>query len=126
MESGRFSEAAKSQPVGLIYDTMYNRPTLLEGLEEWEGIAKAEGVSKAALAYRWVAWHSAIKGPGDGVIVGASRPEQLEESLKAIEEGPLSEESVRKIEGVWKKIEKEAPLDNYHDFAKEFMVKAAA
>ena len=45
-------------------------------------------------------WHSALKGEnGDGVIVGA-RTDQLEETLEAIEEGPLEESVAERPSGV--------------------------
>ena len=106
---------AKDTPIGGIYVGMYTKETLLSALEEWDHIARDEGISKAALAYRWITFHSKLDGSkGDAVILGASKSSQLEESLVAIEQGPLSEKSVKRIEDVWVKVEKEAPRDNYH------------
>ena len=50
---------------------------------------------------------------GDGVIVGASRPSQLEESLKWIKDGPLPSNVADQIEKIWQKVKEEAPYDNY-------------
>jgi aflatoxin B1 aldehyde reductase len=111
---GRF---ANDGPLGAMYMTLYGKESLYEALEEWGDIAGEAGISKAALAYRWVTFNSALKaGNGDGVILGASKVSQLEESLKAIEEGPLDAKTVARIEDVWKKVEGEAPLDNYHSY----------
>jgi aflatoxin B1 aldehyde reductase len=113
--SGRFGSEAST---GEMYKVMYAKETLLDALDEWGHIAKAAGVSKAALAYRWIAYHSALKAEhGDVIIVGASKLTQLEESLTAIEAGPLDAESAKKIDAIWIKIEKDAPLDNYNSFA---------
>jgi aflatoxin B1 aldehyde reductase len=69
------------------------------------------------LAYRWVTYHSILKEEyGDGVVFGASSEKQLEETLKAIDDGPLGKETVERVEGIWKMVEKEAPMDNYQDF----------
>jgi aflatoxin B1 aldehyde reductase len=74
-------------------------------------------VSKAALAYRWVLYNSALKGGlGDGCIIGATRTEQLEETLHDIKEGPLPAGAVEKIEKIWKNVEHEAPVDNYNSY----------
>lgn len=121
IETGRFSATNRSEMIGKMYNTMYMKDSMLEALDEWEEVAKKEGVSKAALAYRWIAWHSALKGPEDGVIVGASKGSQLEETLSAIKAGPLSEEAVNGIEAIWKKVEKDAPVDNYESFMKPAM-----
>lgn len=48
------------------------------------------------------------------IIIGASRLEQLKETLDSINAGPLSDNAVKRIDEVWKTIEHEAPLDNYH------------
>ena len=86
-----------------------------------EIIAKDASTTKAALAYRWIAYHSALKYEnGDAIILGASKVSQLEESLAAIlNEGPLSEQIAKRIDALWKDVEKEAPLDNYHSFFKD-------
>jgi aryl-alcohol dehydrogenase (NADP+) len=42
-------------------------------------------MSLATLAVRWTLSHPAVTSP----IIGASRPEQLADSLKAAEQGPL-------------------------------------
>jgi len=81
-------------------------------------IANDAGVSKAALAYRWIAFHSALKKEhDDALIIGASKVTQLEETLLAIEAGPLDEGIAKRVDAIWKKVEHEAPLDNYNSFA---------
>lgn len=94
---------------------MYSKPSLIEALGDWEAIAKEEGVTKADLAYRWVKYNSPLKPEhGDAIIIGASSEEQLKQTLDSINGGPLSANAVKKIDEIWKKIEHEAPLDNYH------------
>jgi len=88
----------------------YNKPKLLEGLAEWNAISQEVGVSGAELAYRFMTYHSHAKPEhGDAIIVGASRPEQLEQTLKGIENGPLPQNIVDRIDGVWRIVESEAP-----------------
>jgi len=114
-EGGRFGKESR---VGPMYSTMYGKESLINALDVWAAIASAAGVSKAALAYRWVAYHSAIKASdGDGVIIGASKVTQLEETLTAIEAGPLDAESVKKIDAVWESVKAEAPVNNWSSFA---------
>lgn len=107
---GRFNT---STPMGKMYAGLYNRPAYLEALAKWEQIAKEEGVTRAELANRWVRFNSALKEEyGDAIIIGASRVEQLRETLETLDHGPLSEKAVRGIDAIWEEIKHEAPLDN--------------
>lgn len=109
---GRFDT---STPIGAMYAGMYSKPAYLEALEQWEQIAKDEGTTRADLAYRWVKYNSPLSNEhGDAIIIGASSLDQLKQTLDSINKGPLSENAVKRIDGVWKTIEHEAPLDNYH------------
>jgi len=99
--------------VGAMYQKMYNRPQLLEALDDWASIADEAGLTQAALAYRWIAGHSHLDaGRGDAVIVGASRPEQLDDTLTVLRAGPLDPKIVQKIRAVWEKVQDFAPVDN--------------
>ena len=90
-------------------------PCLLRHFSEWESIANDAGVSKAALAYRWVTYNSTLKSEyGDGIIIGASRHQQLLETLRAIEDGPLEASIAKKIDEVWDLVKDQAPIDIYH------------
>ena len=112
---GRFNDKTGT---GSMYSTLYGKETLLSALEEWGEIAKAAGISKAALAYRWTSYHSALDPKhGDGLIVGARKTEQLEETLVAIEAGPLDKSTAEKAGAVWSKVKAEAPRDNWHSYA---------
>lgn len=104
-----------NENVGKLYHDRYNRPLLLDALSEWESIANDAGVSKSALAYRWVTYNSMLRPEhGDGIIIGASRHQQLEETLRTIEDGPLDAEIAKRIDRVWEMVRQEAPTDNYH------------
>ena len=98
-----------------MYHKLYNRPSLIQALAEWEHIAQDAAVPKAALAYRWMAYHSTLKSKfGDGTVVGASRISQLEQTLGALEDGPLDEKTVMRIEHIWAMVKDEAPIDNFN------------
>ena len=115
---GRFGTDGRA---GALYITLYGKESLYEALYEWGNIASDAGISKAGLAYRWITYHSALKKEyGDAVIFGTSKLSQTEETLEAIEEGPLDTKTVGRREQIWKKVEHEAPLDNYHSFAGNF------
>jgi aflatoxin B1 aldehyde reductase len=67
------------------------------------------------LAYRWIAYHSALKASlGDSIIFGASSVAQVEETLSAIADGALKKDTVDAIAAIWKTVDKDSPLNNYH------------
>ncbi|CAI7588789.1 unnamed protein product [Penicillium crustosum] len=104
-------------PLGGIYNALFNKPSMLKGLEQWEKISKESSISKVELAYRWVAHNSALKEKlGDAVIVGSRNAEQLNQTLAALSKGPLSPEIAAQIEQVWKSVEADAPLDTFNSF----------
>lgn len=107
---GRFNP---DTPVGKMYRGLYAKPAYLEALAEWERAAEEEGCDRAELAYRWVSFNSDLKADlGDAIIIGASRLEQIEQTVKALKKGPLSAKACKGIEEVWETIKHEAPLDN--------------
>ena len=104
---GRFSG---NTPVGVLYSRLYGKESLFDALDEWEQIAADAGITKAALAYRWVVWHSRLDGAlGDGVIIGSRSLQQLKETLVAIEAGPLETKTSERVENIWHKVKEEAP-----------------
>lgn len=70
---------------GSMYQARYWHEHEFETVEQLRGIAREADISLATLAVRWVLSNTAITAP----IIGASRPEQLADSLAAEEKGPL-------------------------------------
>lgn len=93
---------------------MYNQPKFLDLLDEWANIAAEEGVSQAALAYRWVNFHSALKPElGDGVIFGASSNEQIVQTIDCLRSGPLRDSAAKRINELWATVKDDAFMDNF-------------
>jgi len=108
--AGRFNDVA----LGGMYKKLYDKPTLREALVEWNDIAEKEQIPKAELAYRWVGYNSALDAEkGDGVIFGASSTKQIEQTAAGLKKGGLSDDAVKRIDAIWKKVEKDAPIDNF-------------
>ncbi|KAF7355508.1 Aldehyde reductase [Mycena sanguinolenta] len=98
-----------------LYDALYNKPSYYKALEMWGEAAKEADCSKAELAYRWVAFDSAVDPAyGDAVIFGASSHAQIAETLEFFKRGSVGEAAKAKIDEIWKVIEHDAPLDNYN------------
>lgn len=101
--------------VGGIYQRLYNKPTMLNAMPEWQSIAEEAGISKASLAYRWVTFNSILTAEhGDGIILGASKVEQLKQTLEALAQGPLEPSILKRIDHVWAMVKDEAPVDTIH------------
>ncbi|KAJ6520468.1 NADP-dependent oxidoreductase domain-containing protein [Mycena sanguinolenta] len=111
-DAGRF---AKGHVLQGLYGGLYNKPSYYKALDLWEEAAKDAGCSRAELAYRWVAFDSAVDPKyGDAIIFGASKHSQISETLAWLKHGSVGEAAKAKIDEIWKVIEHEAPLDNYH------------
>lgn len=109
--AGRFND----QTIGGMYKAMYAKPSFISVLAKWEKLAAEEGVSRAELAYRWVAHNSPLKREyGDGIIIGSGKNEQLEETLQGIEKGKLSDNACKVIDAIWEEVKHDAPYDNYN------------
>ncbi|SCU91209.1 LANO_0D11056g1_1 [Lachancea nothofagi CBS 11611] len=109
--AGRFDQ---STFIGQMYSSLYNRPSIMEALEQWGKIASKAGISNADLAYRWITHHSALKKElGDAVIIGGRSKKTIIQTLDGIHDGPLDTESVAEIEKIWELVKDEAPLNNY-------------
>jgi aryl-alcohol dehydrogenase-like predicted oxidoreductase len=100
---------------GGLYTALYGKEGMLQGLRLWGNIAKEAGIEKAELAYRWVAFHSALDGSkGDSLIFGARNGGQIRGALAGVSKGPLPQGVVDEIERVWKVVEVDAPVDNFN------------
>jgi aflatoxin B1 aldehyde reductase len=108
-------------PTGQVYRDMYFKPSYMKMLADFGKLSKDSGISRSGLAYRWVRYHSALKGGlGDEIILGAASAEQLKDTLVELEKGPLDSWIVEKIDGFWQLIQDEAPIDNLKSVRKVF------
>ncbi|TGO38510.1 hypothetical protein BHYA_0073g00190 [Botrytis hyacinthi] len=93
----RFSD---DHPLGKAFQNLYGAPKLQQAMKDLENILAPLGISGREASLRWIYYHSRL-GDGDGIILGASKISQIRENVKSISAGPLSEEEVQKIEGIW-------------------------
>lgn len=91
-------------PVSATCRPYLRNTNFLKILDRWNTIGEIEGVNPAELTYRWVAYHSALRPDGDAFIIGASSPEQLDETLSGIEKGPLSDNTCASINETWEMV----------------------
>jgi aryl-alcohol dehydrogenase (NADP+) len=91
---------------GVRYQERYWHSREFETIDAVRPIAAEAGLSMATLAVRWTMSNPAITAP----IVGASKPEQLADSLAAAEQGPLPQDLKKKIDDVtreWRAVDAE-------------------
>ena len=112
-DAGRF---AKTNYLSKMYNALYNKPSYLKALELWGEAAEAAGCSRAELAYRWIAFDSPLDSAhGDGIVFGASKLEQITQTLSWLKKGSVGAAAKAKIDEIWETIKNDAPVDNYHD-----------
>lgn len=109
-EEGRFSD--KSGAIGERYRERYFHQSIFQALKLVDEEAKKHGITMVEVALRWMVHHSPLNikdnGP-DGIIIGVSSQKQLEENLEALEQGPLPQELLPKLDEAWKIAKMETP-----------------
>lgn len=80
-----------------MYLDRYWHPAQFEAVERLRAAAKAHGRTLLSLALNWLYRHT----PASCLILGASRLEQLQQNLAALEDGPLPEELLQTCNSVW-------------------------
>lgn len=100
-ESGRFSDV--SSAMGSRYRERYFKESTFKALQLVEGVVAKHNLTMIETALRWMVHHSAlkIKDGNDGIIVGVSSVQQLEDNLTNLEKGPLPEEVVKALDEAW-------------------------
>jgi aflatoxin B1 aldehyde reductase len=90
------------------YRDRYWHDSNLAAVRTLSATAANEGWSLVSLALCWLLHHT----PVDCVILGASRPEQLQENLSAGAQGPMSSQAVAECDRVWSNLR--GPQPQYH------------
>jgi aflatoxin B1 aldehyde reductase len=106
---GRFSDAVGN--LGESYRKRYFKDSTFEALSIIEPVVEKHGLTMVETALRWVANHSAlnIKDGNDGIIIGVSNIDQLDQNLKGCEGGPLPEEVLEALDKAWKVSQPDTP-----------------
>jgi aflatoxin B1 aldehyde reductase len=99
---GRYSD--NDAVTGSVYRKRYFKDATFEALRLIEPVAQKNHLTLVEIALRWCAHHSQLQMQGggrDGVIIGVSSFEQLENNLKDLEKGPLPDEVVQVLDEAW-------------------------
>jgi len=85
---------------GQMYRQRYFKPAYFETLQKIKSVADKNGLKLTEIALRWCQHHSVLI-PADGVIIGASSAQQLEENLADSAKGPLPKEVLDSLDEAW-------------------------
>ena len=94
-EPGRFSRLKS-------YRERYWKKSYFDAVSEIRNACVAADVPMAEAGYRWLAHHSCLKdSSADGILLGASRIEQMEQNIKALGMGPLPTPVLDAMDSAW-------------------------
>ncbi|KAI7779911.1 hypothetical protein LA080_000234 [Diaporthe eres] len=81
-------------------NSSYAAPDVRTAMNNFLNGCRAHALPPVEVASRWIAHHSALS-ENDGIVVGASRLAQVGDTVTNIRRGPLPQEVVVLVEGIW-------------------------
>lgn len=107
-----FDEAPKPGRFARLksYRDRYWKQSYFDALGEIKRVCDAENVPMAEAAYRWLINHSMMKAEmGDGILLGASRIEQMEQNMIAATKGELPQGILDAMDAAWEIAKPDSP-----------------
>lgn len=96
VEGTRFAEGNIMSTDARRYDTERHH----EAIRFLGNALKLHGIPKTEASLRWLAFHSKLE-PHDAIIFGSSKMDQIKQNVAAVEQGPLADELVTVLDGIW-------------------------
>lgn len=97
------------------YRKRYWKKSYFDAVNILTSKCKEYNIAPVNAAYRWLANHSLLDfGKNDGIIVGASSINQLEQNMAACHEGELPQQIVDALDQAWTEANRESP--EYFEF----------
>ena len=92
------------------YRERYWKHSYFDAVERIRKACEAEGVLMAEAAYRWLVNHSCMASDqNDGILLGASRQEQLLQNLEAAQKGKLPDGILAAMDEAWEIAKPDSP-----------------
>lgn len=92
------------------YRDRYWKQSYFDAIGEIKKACEAENIPMAEAAYRWLVSHSMIKSElGDGILLGASRIEQMEQNMVAVTKGELPQSILDAMDSAWEIAKPDSP-----------------
>ncbi|KAJ4346715.1 uncharacterized protein N0V89_010647 [Didymosphaeria variabile] len=92
-----------SSPVGSVMQKMFSGDQLMVAMKKFDAAVQAEGLTSPEVAIRWLIHHSVL-GDDDGIILGASRIEQVHDTVALTRKGPLEGNVLALAEELWQDV----------------------
>lgn len=105
--TGKYQDVSQAPMPGRFtvrpnYKNRYWKNSFFDAMNLLSRCCKQHGTSMVNAAFRWLCFHSDLSSKkGDGIILGASSVLQLEQNLKAMEEGMLPPAIVQAFDEAW-------------------------
>jgi aflatoxin B1 aldehyde reductase len=92
------------------YQKRYWHDSYFDAIDEIKSVCEKYEINITEAAYRWLAYHSMLNPErGDGIIIGASRREQLIQNISYVNKGGLPDDVVKALEDAWTVSKVDAP-----------------
>ena len=79
---------------------MFSGDQLVDAMKKFDVAVKEKGLSSPEVAIRWLMHHSALT-KDDSIILGASRIEQIRDTVALTQKGPLTDDILVLTEELW-------------------------
>ena len=92
------------------YRKRYWKQSYFDAVDEIRKACESEGIPMAEAAYRWMAFHSCMDATkDDGILLGASRLEQMTQNMAAVEKGALPQAILDAMDAAWEIAKPDSP-----------------
>ena len=92
------------------YRERYWKQSYFDAIGQIRTECEKEGIPMAEAAYRWLVYHSQLDvSREDGILLGASRIEQMEQNMKAVTKGELPRQIVDALNCAWEIAKPDSP-----------------
>ncbi|KAL8825237.1 MAG: hypothetical protein Q9191_004538 [Dirinaria sp. TL-2023a] len=98
------TRADDNNPLGKVLQKLFSAEDLHDAMKKFNAEAKSHNLTSIEIAVRWIAHHSALRDE-DGIILGASKSEQIKETVAMIKKGPLDEKALKAADDLWTALE---------------------
>ncbi|MBR5039066.1 MAG: aldo/keto reductase [Prevotella sp.] len=102
-EPGRFARLES-------YRKRYWKQSYFDAVDAIKQACDAEGIPMAEAAYRWLCYHSMMEtNKDDGILLGASRLEQMTQNMAAARKGELPQSILDAMDAAWEIAKPDSP-----------------
>lgn len=107
-EPGRFARLES-------YRKRYWKQSYFDAVDEIRKACETENIPMAEAGYRWLCYHSLMDATkDDGILLGASRQEQMTQNMAATTKGPLPQSVLDAMDAAWEMAKPDSPA--YYKF----------